>query len=122
MPLSRRESVAGISLGIFGNAFVIAVGLLMPFDDPARDRVDNTLIALGWIGVLITLLLPRSGLVSGAPAACLALGIYGTLSMAAVALADFEASRRLEWAFKLAAAACFVLAIRGLTRSAWRRS
>jgi hypothetical protein len=122
VPLSRRESVAGISLGILGNAFVIVLGLLMPFDDPSRDRVDNALISLGWIGVLITLLLPGSGLVSSAPAARTALGVYGTLSMAAVALADFEGSRALEWAVKLAAAACFLLAIRGLTRSGWRRS
>jgi purine-cytosine permease-like protein len=118
VPLSRRESVAGIVLGILGNAFVIVLGLLMPLDHPARDRVDNALIALGVIGVLITLLLPRSGLITLAPATRTALGIYGALSMASALLADFGASRRLEWAIKLVAAACFALAVRGLTRSA----
>jgi hypothetical protein len=118
VPLSRRESVAGIALGILGNAFAIVLGLLIPLDHAARDQVDNALIALGWIGVLITLLLPRSGLITLAPAPRTALGIYGVLSMAAVLLADFGPSRRLEWVVKLAAAACFALAARGLARSA----
>jgi hypothetical protein len=116
VPFSARESVAGLVLGSLANAAVIALGFAIPLGDPLRNRVDNALFLLGVIGALLALLLPRSGMVSRTPGSRAALGIYGTLSMLAVALADFGAMREVGWAVKAAAAGIWALALRGLAR------
>ena len=114
MAFSARASVAGIALGGIGNALVVVLGLLMPPDDPSRDRVDNALFLLGVIGVLLMLLVPPSGMVSRGPGPRAALVVYGALSVIAVAVADFGGMRQVGWAIKLATAALFVVALRRL--------
>jgi hypothetical protein len=114
MPFSPRESVVGIAGGILGNALAIVLGVVVPLAHPSRNQVDNALVFLGMIGVLITLLLPRSGMTAGGGATRGALGAYGATSLIAVALADFGSMRAIGWMVKVAAAALFALALRGL--------
>lgn len=116
MPFGRTQSLVAIALGVLTDALVIALGLIVPPGDPLRDSVDNSLLMLGGAGVLITLFLPRSRLISTARPARAGLALYGALSLAAVALTDFSPWRRAGWAVRFAAAALFALALRGLRR------
>jgi hypothetical protein len=104
VPLSGRESVAGVAAGIVANVFVIVVGLSTPLDHPARDRADNALVSLGVIGLLLVLVLPPSGFLSRTPPARAALVVYAALSLVAVLMADFGARAALGWSIKIAAA------------------
>jgi hypothetical protein len=118
MPFSRRETIVAVALGILADALVIVLGLVVPAGDPSRDRVDNTLLILGLTGVLLTLMLPRSGMIAAGRPTRLALGVYGALSLVAVVLADFGPMRRVGWGVKLVAGALCALAVRGLARRA----
>jgi hypothetical protein len=118
VPFTPRQSVAGIVVGIGGTASVIALGLLLPPDHPSRDRVDNALLLLGVMGVLLTIALPPSGLITHTRANRATLGIYAALSAAAVALADFGSMSGVGWAIKLTTAAVAAAALRGLVRRA----
>jgi hypothetical protein len=114
VPLSARESIVGIALGIVANVFVIVLGLVIPLDDPQRDRVDNALVSLGVIGVLLALLLPPSGMMGRGTAPRVALSIYAVLSLVAVLIADFGA--QVGWAVKIPAAVLMGLSVRRLAR------
>ena len=118
MPFTRRQSLAGIAFGVLTDVLVIALGLTVPLGDRLRDSVDNSLLMLGGAGVLITLFLPLSRMLSPSTGTRVGLALYGALSLAAVGLTDFGAWRRTGWAVKLAAAALFALSLRGLRRSA----
>jgi hypothetical protein len=115
MPFSRRESVAGIGAGILAQLFVIVLGLVIPFEHPTRDQVDNALFALGTIGLLLVLLLPRSGMATASGSGRVMLGVYGLFSFAAILLADFEPDG-IGWVVKLGAALLLVLALSRLPR------
>ncbi|MSR35695.1 MAG: hypothetical protein EXR95_03475 [Gemmatimonadetes bacterium] len=118
MPFTPRQSVAGLTVGILGTALAIALGLVLPLDHHSRDRVDNALLLLGVMGVLLALVLPLSGLITHTRGNRATLGIYGALSAAAVALADFGSMSGVGWAIKLTTAAVAAAALRGLARRA----
>jgi hypothetical protein len=61
--------------------------------------------------VLLTLLLPLSGMVPRTAATRRALVVYGALSWLAVGFADFGPWRTVEWVVKAGAAVLFALSI-----------
>ena len=118
MPLTARQSVAGVAAGVVTQAYVVVLGLLVPYTDPARDQVDNALVALGSIGLLLVLLVPRSGLVTPSLGLRIALATYALLSLAAVVLADFGDAAHAAWVTKLLAVGLAALAVGRLLRRA----
>ena len=118
MPATGRRSpvrVLGlIWTGTAINLMLVWLGLVTPFADPERTRVDNALLLLGLFGLTNALLLVRTRLISLATHTRIALACYAGLSAAAVALADFGASRGVGWGIKAVVAAVLVFTLRDL--------
>jgi hypothetical protein len=95
-------------------ALVVWLGLVTPFDHPTRTQVDNALLLLGALGLLNTLLLVRTRLVSTGTALRVALACYALLSAAAVGLADFGSSRTAGWVIKAVGAVVLLFTLREL--------
>ena len=102
MRISGRNALAIVWAGIVANGLVVLLGLLTPFDDPSRTRVDNALLVLGSSGLLNTWLIGRASLLRESTGVRLALGIFGLLSAIALGLTDFGSLRRVGWAIKAA--------------------
>jgi hypothetical protein len=95
-------------------ALVVWLGLVTPFDHPTRTQVDNALLLLGVLGLLNTLLLVRTRLVSTGTAMRVALACYAVVSAAAVGIADFGSSRAIGWAIKAVGAVVLLFTLRDL--------
>ena len=120
MPSTSRRSPRGILgliwMGAAINLMLVWLGLVTPFEDPNRTRVDNALLLLGVLGLLNTLLLVRTRLVWLTSPARIALACYAALSAAAVGLADFGASRAVGWGIKAVTAALLLFTLGDLAR------
>jgi CDP-diglyceride synthetase len=103
-----------IWVGAAINLMLIWLGLVTPFADPNRTRVDNALLLLGVLGLVNALLLVRTRLISLATRTRVALACYAGLSAAAVALADFGASRAVGWGIKAVVLAILLFTLRDL--------
>jgi hypothetical protein len=114
VPLTRAQSLAGIATGTLALTAVVALGFVVPARHPSRDQVDNALVLLGLMGLLLALLLPRSGLLGGGSVIRASLAILGAVGTLAVGLSDFGPRQKVGWAIKLAAGALFLLILRGL--------
>jgi len=118
VPTTSRRSpprVLGlIWLGAAINLLLVWLGLVTPFAHPDRTRVDNALLLLGVLGLLNTLLLVRTRLISLATGTRIALACYAGLSAAAAGLADFGASRAVGWGIKGVVAAVLLFTLKDL--------
>ena len=101
-------------IGAALTALVVGLGPVTPFDHPTRTQVDNALLLLGALGLLNTLLLVRTRLISTGTAMRVALACYAGLSGVAVGLADFGSSRTAGWVIKAVGAMVLVFTLRNL--------
>ena len=116
MRLGAKTSLALLSLGILGTGFVVVVGLVTPYADPTRDRVDNALLLLGAFGLLNSWLAGRGNVLSGGAGVRATLGVFAALSAMAIGLADFGPLRRASWVIKVLAVGVLASALRDLAR------
>ena len=111
---SATRTLVLACLGALATALVVWLGLVTPFDHPTRTQVDNALLLLGLMGLAIPLLLARARMIPPGAAVRIALGGYAVLSAAAVAVADFGASRTVGWAIKAVVGVVLLLTLREL--------
>ena len=116
MRFGTGTSLVLVALGVLGNAFVVLVGLVTPYADPSRDRVDNALLLLGVMGLLLSWLGRRAGMLAESAAVRGALGAYALLSMTSLGLTDFGSFRQVGWGIKACAVVLLVFALKELTR------
>jgi hypothetical protein len=113
-PRGRTLALAGA--GIVLTAMVVWLGLVTPFTDPARTRVDNALLLLGGLGLANTLLLARARMIAPGTGVRVALAGYAALSAAALALTDFGAHRTVGWTIKTVGVGVLLFTLRELIR------
>ena len=105
-----------LALAVVLTAAVVVLGLVTPFDDPTRDRIDDSLLILGAAGLLNALFLRRSGLVADEPIVRAALAVFALLSAVALVLTDFGAHRGIGQGIKTLGCVVLVAVFAGLFR------
>lgn len=114
MRLTRGESLTAASVVTCVALFVVGVGLVVPLTHPTRDRVDNSLLMVGVIGLLNAALLWKAKLLHDDKVVRAVIAVYAATSAVAVCLADFGTKSGVGWAVKGAAALALLLILRML--------
>ena len=113
-PRGRTLALAGAGIAL--TAMVVWLGLVTPFSDPTRTRVDNALLLLGGLGLANTLLLARTRMIPPGTGVRVALAGYAALSTAALAITDFGVHRTAGWTIKTVGMGVFLFTLRELIR------